>query len=80
MSKGYYSASVELVYGRNAQGQEIQADGAKSFLVGRFVGLTEAVWRSLNYQCFFSNTLTSDFIYIYFQDGKERQASENVSK
>jgi hypothetical protein len=85
MYKGYDSTSVELDSGRNEQCQNIQVNEITIFLIGRYVGSTEAVWRihelPMDFQ---SHVIIRLDVHlprrqnVYFQEGQECQAIENV--
>ena len=85
MYKGYDSASVELDSGRNEQGQNIQVNEIKNFLIGFYVGLTEAIWRIYELPMHFqSHVIIGLDVHlphgqnVCFQEGQERPAIENV--
>jgi len=85
MYKGYDSTSVELDSGRNEQCQNIQVNEIKIFLIGRYVGSNEAVWRIYELPMHFqSHVIIRLDVHlprrqnVYFQEGQECQAIENV--
>ena len=71
--------------GRNQQAQNIQINEITDFLIGRYVGSTEAIWciyeLPMHFQSRVIIRLDIHLLHrqnIYFQEGQECQSIENV--